>query len=201
MEILNLIKKRSSIRTYQNRKVSDKKLKQIIEAAVWGPSLVGFQPGSFVIIKDNKTKKALTELLKKNLKKLGVSGRVIFMPKTIHAIETAPILILAYSSNRFVKLLSRFYKYGEASKQEYYLKIAEQAETSAVSAAIQNMILTIESMGLASCWLHLPLYCEAHINKLLKTKNKLIALLTIGYAKEKGKRSNRNLFNETIRII
>ncbi len=64
------------------------------------------------------------------------------------------------------------------------------------------MILVAESLGVGSCWLDTPLFCEKEINKLLGIKDeKLIAILTLGYPAEKGRRSKRKSLSETVRFI
>ncbi len=50
--ILNIIKKRRSIRQYVQKEVSDDILLQLIEAAIWAPTGSNIQPWYYVIIKD-----------------------------------------------------------------------------------------------------------------------------------------------------
>ncbi|MFH1441954.1 MAG: nitroreductase family protein, partial [Candidatus Omnitrophota bacterium] len=77
-----------------------------------------------------------------------------------------------------------------------YSKITTAAGISAISATIQNMLLVAESLKLGSCWLDSPLLYDSEINKILKVKNKLMAILTFGYPDEKGKRVPRKSISE-----
>jgi len=64
------------------------------------------------------------------------------------------------------------------------------------------MILVAESLGIGSCWLTISLLCEKEINKLLGVKNeKLVAVLTLGYPQERGKRSKRKPISETVKYL
>ena len=50
--ILEVIKKRRSIRKYKNERVSKNLLLQLIEAAIWAPSGSNVQPWYFIIVED-----------------------------------------------------------------------------------------------------------------------------------------------------
>jgi nitroreductase len=61
-ELLELIKRRQSQRTYTNRPVEKEKLLQCIEAARLAPSANNSQPWKFIIIDDPGLKNAVAEL-------------------------------------------------------------------------------------------------------------------------------------------
>jgi nitroreductase len=201
MKLVDIIRKRSSVRYYKNKRVPSGILLKILEAGRWGPSLATIQPSVFIVVSKKEIKNKVCEIVDKRLKKLGIGGRIVFMPTTMKAIRSAPLLIFIYNSGKFRNLISKFVKFVNVTKSNKYVKLAEQAEISAISAAIQNMILLIEEFRLGSCWLHMPLYCEQEINKLLGIKNKLIAILALGYPAEKGRRSARKSFSDLVRFI
>ncbi len=202
MKLLNLIKKRATTRNYTKKIVSKKKINIILDAASWGPSLGGFQVGIFVVIRNKKIKDKINDILKKRLKRLGVVGRAVFVPSTMSSLETCSILIAIYTSGKFEGLISSFAKYTTKNKKNnIFVKLAQQAEISAVSASIQNMTLIIEEMGLGSCWLNIPLFCEAEIKKLLKIDNKLVAFLAVGNFTKKEKRATRLSIDQTRRFL
>lgn len=198
MNILRVIKKRTSIRKFLDKPIAPKILQKILDAGIWGPSLARLQPVRFFVTENASKKNVLGHILEKKIAKLGVSGRIIFGPTTITALESAPLLIAVYNTGEFKKLIGRFACFVNQAKNNRYLKVAEQAEISAISAGIQNMVLTIEDLGLASCWLHVPLYCQREINKVFNTNYNLIAILAIGYPAVQGKRSPRRPRTELI---
>ncbi|MQY79059.1 MAG: nitroreductase family protein, partial [Bacteroidetes bacterium] len=53
--ILNVMKKRRSIRKYKKENVSKDLLLQLIEAAIWAPSGSNVQPWYFIIVDDANT--------------------------------------------------------------------------------------------------------------------------------------------------
>ncbi|MDD5431894.1 MAG: nitroreductase family protein [Candidatus Omnitrophica bacterium] len=197
-DVLKLIKERATVRKYKNKSIPKKILDKIIEAGIWGPSVPSFlriQPWFFVVITNKSIKKQLSEIVLKKSKNSG-AGVNILLHSASNIIKSAPVTIAVYNSGDMDKMKNRF--------KEIYSRfsgIIKKAEFSAISAAIQNMILGAESCGIGSCWLDTPLFCKEGINKLLKTDKELIAILTFGYPAEKGKRSIRKNSIEAVKHI
>ena len=194
MNVLTLIKNKKAIRIYKDKKISSKMLSQIVEAGVWGPSLlaVGFQPWKFVVITNEDVIKNMATILLKKSETIGIGGsRVLRM--SANTILKAKVAIVVYNSCCVSNFVKRF--------EEVYMEIAHCAEISAIAAAIQNISLTAESFKIGSCWLDAPLFCEKEINGLLKKSDKLVAILTLGYPDNKGKRSPRKPLAETVEYI
>lgn len=53
--VLENIYTRTSVRTYQERKIEDDKIEQILKAAMSAPSAVNKQPWAFVVVKEEET--------------------------------------------------------------------------------------------------------------------------------------------------
>lgn len=198
VEILEIIKKRASTRKYQNKAVPKKSLEKIIEAGVWGPSVPSFlriQPWTFIVVTRKQTIKELSRriLEKSKNSKMGVN---MLLKIAANIVKSAPAVIAIYNSGDMKKVENRF-------KEIYsnFSDVIEKAQLSAISATIQNMILTAENLKLGSCWLDMPLFCKKEINRLLGTNNELIAFLTLGYPAETGKRALRKPLSEVVRYI
>ena len=194
MNILKLIKNRQSTRIYKNKQVPFKIVQKIIMAGVWGPSLlaVGFQPWEFTVVRNREVIKKIGDILLKKSMAIGIGGSAI-LRISANTVFNSPTLIIVHNSSCVSNFVKRFNKIFE--------KIAKSAEISAISAAVQNMLLVAESVKVGTCWLDTPLFCEEEINALLKNKNKLCAILTIGYPGQKGYRSRRRKFSEVVRYI
>ncbi len=59
--MLEVIRKRRSIRDYSDRDVEEEKLREILKAAMFAPTSWGRRPWEFIIVRDPETKKALSE--------------------------------------------------------------------------------------------------------------------------------------------
>ncbi len=59
MSFLELAKKRSSVRRYQDLVVEEEKLKYVLEAGRIAPSAVNYQPWYFIVVRDEKLRKEI----------------------------------------------------------------------------------------------------------------------------------------------
>jgi nitroreductase len=99
-------------------------------------------------------------------------------------IEGAGIIIAVYGNDKIERTAA---KYGRAC-----LKKAKSAELLSAGAAVQNMFLTLNSIGLGGVWLDAPTLFEDKINRITKQKDSLLVLLVLGYPNQAIKRSYRN---------
>lgn len=61
MDVMEAIKKRRSVRSYQEKPVPEEKLKRILEAGRLAPSARNAQPYKFIIVKDPQLRKKLAK--------------------------------------------------------------------------------------------------------------------------------------------
>lgn len=59
--MLEVIKKRRSIRTYQPREVEEGKLNEVLGAAMFSPSSMHRRPWEFIVVKDEEVKEKLSQ--------------------------------------------------------------------------------------------------------------------------------------------
>ena len=59
MNVYEIIKKRRSVRVYQDRPVPDEVLNRLLEAAQWAPSARNLQPYKFIVIRDAQRRRDL----------------------------------------------------------------------------------------------------------------------------------------------
>ena len=64
MDILEIIKKRRSVRNYTKERLLDIDLEKILESAIWAPSGLNNQPWRFLIIKNTAEKDGLAKFTK-----------------------------------------------------------------------------------------------------------------------------------------
>ena len=62
-EVLEAIKNRRSVARFEAGKVEEDKLEAILEAGRWAPSWINKQPWNFIVIKDQKTKEQLSQVV------------------------------------------------------------------------------------------------------------------------------------------
>jgi len=172
MNILDLIKSRRSIREYKGRIISKSIIRNVIEAGRWAPSAHNLQPWKFVVITNKAIINKIAALFIKKAENF-LAGFNIMMRQSAKTVSNSKCLVLVYRDLSIVRKMSKF---GES-----YAKVAETFEIQSASAAIQNMLLYLHSCNLGAAWMGVALLCEDEINALFSTKNRLMAVLTIGY--------------------
>jgi len=174
--LLDLIKNHAALRIYSKRTISDGKIKKIIEAGIWSSSIHGFQPWEFV---------ALAKYVLRASESVG-RGANFLLKSTAKTIENAPLIILIFNNQKFSTFSRKYF-----IMDKKYFNIADVSEKEAIGAAIQNMLLMADTLGVGNCWTITPLFCEDEIKRLVNNNNQLLAILTFGYAKDSIKRSRR----------
>jgi len=194
MDILEIIKNRRTIRRYKKEPVPDELMDKIIQAGIWGPSLLAssFQTWKFIVIRDKKIIKSIADIVFNKYKKSG-AGLNMILRVAFNIICNAPVIVMVYNTCKFSKAARKI--------KRSYGNIALRGDRAAISAAIQNMLLVAYSLGIGGCWMDSPLFCEKKINKLLNIDFELVSILSFGFPDEPGKRSPRKPYSESVSYI
>jgi len=62
-EVLEAIRNRRSVMRFESTGIDDDKVESILEAGRWAPSWINKQPWNFIVIKNQKTKEQLSEVV------------------------------------------------------------------------------------------------------------------------------------------
>ncbi|NLM51600.1 MAG: hypothetical protein GX197_02095 [Firmicutes bacterium] len=152
---MQVVNDRRSIRNYTDGKVSEEDLRVILESARQAPSGENAQPWRFIVVKDPKNKKFLSDLSRRG------SGR-----------RFTGEFLSEQMQKRFAGLKD------EAKREAAYKKLTSGDVSAFVnesdviiivfgrkdvwdlpfdtSAAIENMLLAVTALGLGACWLVAP---------------------------------------------
>jgi len=90
MDLSELIKKRTTKRKFDDTPISDFVLKKIIEAGIFGPSILALQPWEYVVVLDKQIILKISDLLLRKSSKvsMGVGGLLYSTSKTV---RSAPV--------------------------------------------------------------------------------------------------------------
>jgi len=122
MEVFECIEKRRSIRRYEKKDVPNEMIMQIITAGTYAPSAGNMQPWEFVLVRERKIKKKLSDLALKQ-----------------EHVEEAPLLIVVLANKEKSGL-----RYGDRGRNLYSIQDT--------AACIENMLLACTALGLGACW-------------------------------------------------
>jgi len=190
--ILNIIRKRRTIRKFILKKVSNTTINTLIEAARWAPCPNNLQPWRFCAVANySPVSKRVVKYLENEAKKKSI-GVSVFLKDAIQIIKNAPVSIFVFNT----KVVSSKYKI----LGDIYQKQGVVFEIQAISAAIQNLALEAEELKLGTVWLGSPLFLHRGIENMFKTKHDLVAIIGIGYFNIKPKNIPRLPVSEILRF-
>lgn len=152
---VQVINDRRSIRNYTDENVTEEELRIILESARQAPSGENAQPWRFVVVKDPKNKKFLSDLCRRG------SGRRFtgeFLSKQMQE-RFKGLKDEAKREAAFKKLTS-----GNVSafvnESDVIIIVSGRKDVWDLpfdtSAAIENMLLAVTALGLGACWLVAP---------------------------------------------
>lgn len=159
----DIIKNRRSIRHFKPDPLTKEQIQAILEAGNEAPSAKNGQQWRFHVFigeaKDKLAKYCLDEF-----------DKIINEPwankwarNSLKIQDDAPVIIVVFCQDQGFDNPSR-------------------PDIQSVSAAIQNMLLKAEEMGLGTLWICDILYIEKQVMEYIKTDKQLLATLAIGYA-------------------
>ncbi len=160
MSFNELIRKRQSVRRYQNKPVQREKIEKLIEAVHLAPSACNSQPWKLIIVDEPELK---NEVAKATFNKTLTFNRF--------AVEAPVIAVLVIEKAKLIARLG-----GHIKNQEY-----PQYD---IGIAAAHFCLQAEELGLGTCMI--GWFDEKKIRQLLEIpkKRKIGLLITLGYPPE-----------------
>jgi 5,6-dimethylbenzimidazole synthase len=153
MDILTAIKERRSCRSYLPDPVSDQDIETTIGAAMHAPSAINRQPWSFVVVTAKETKeKIYNEAVRSKDILLEKTGWKWLGHYDFEFLKIVPVMIGVIGDPKM-------------SGADLFMEGGIGAWRDACGAAIQNMMLTAHSLGLASLWF--TMFDKARVNEIL----------------------------------
>jgi coenzyme F420-0:L-glutamate ligase/coenzyme F420-1:gamma-L-glutamate ligase len=181
MSLNDVIKKRRSVRKYQPQKVSGEVVLEVLVAAGWAPSAHNSQPWRFIILENPSVKRELAEAMADvwgaDVEKDGAKVDAKMRQERVDRFANAPALILACTT------LDGLRKFPDQKRQMFKRDLAQQS----LGAAMQNILLTAQALGLGACWFCAPGFCKETVRKVLGIPEAVEpeAFVILGYSAEK----------------
>ena len=172
--LLDVIRKRRSVRVYKKGKVSETQVQFILEAARWAPSGANTQPWEFVLTRDPKKMKQVREIYSKEWKQRKLEDPVHYKGLKKDYVGDVSVLVLVC---------------GDARTKEVYLTTRQPADReklfqASIANAVQQMMLAAASMNLGTVWVSVREEVEPELRKLFKVpaQLRLLWVVPIGHA-------------------
>jgi nitroreductase len=173
--LLDIVRKRRSVRVYRSGKVTDKQLAMILEAARWAPSGANTQPWEFVVTRDRTKMKRVRQIYDQEWKQRKLEDPVHYKGLKKDYVGDVSALVLACADPRTMRVYLTTRQPGDR----------EKLFQASIANAVEHMMLMAASMGLGTVWVSVREEVEPELRDLFKVPEplRLLWIMPIGHAK------------------
>ena len=172
---------RRSIWKFSKREVSISLIDAMINAARNAPSAKNRQPWRFIVL-GGEHKAEFERCMECGLLREETGDSILprshfglsDAKNTLNIMREVPILIVIVNTNG----ISPFVPVDSDDR------VTEICDTLSIGAAVQNMLLTAERLGLGTLWIANTCFAYPELTDFLKTDGKLVGAVAVGYADE-----------------
>ena len=174
MTVLEAIAARRSIRKFKVEPIPDEALRTILTAAIQAPSGKNRQPWRFVVIQADK-RAQMVQIMREGIEKSKARGDDIGSSEwTAKVMEGAPVTVFIFNPHSMAPWLAH----------SIHQNFLELVNTQSIGAAIQNMALAAQELGLGSLWICDVFEAYEELRIWMGEEGRMIAALSLGYADE-----------------
>ncbi len=174
MDVLQAIESRRSIRKFKTDPLPHETIESILDAARLAPSGKNNQPWRFVVVEKDAREQMFSCLqagLKASIEKGIPTGSA---ENTFRIMREAPVTIFIFNPKDNAPW----------SEQTIPERVFRIVNTQSVGAAIQNMLLRAQELGLGSLWICDTFSSYSELCSWLGRDSLLVAAVSLGYPAE-----------------
>ncbi len=190
METMEAIATRRSIRKYSNHPVAEETVYAVLEAASLAPSGKNRQPWRFVVVAGDEKRAQMIRVMREGI-----------ADSKVHGIETGTAIMTARVMERAPVMIFVFNPEGAHPWAPHSLAqvLMETVDTQSIGAAIQNMLLAAQAMGLGTLWMCDVWSAYQQLSAWLGESGQLVAAVALGYPDEQPPARPRRPLSEVVR--
>lgn len=190
MNTLEAIAARRSIRKFQDTPIEAEKLQAILMAGIQAPSGKNKQPWRFILVKEDK-RAEMVDVMRQGIVKIKAQGDDTGSSEwSAQVMEQAPVTVFVFNPEG----LSPWHEHSVDQM------IWDVVDIQSTGAAIQNMLLAAQDLGLGSLWICDVFVAYEELCQWLGEKGEMIAAVSFGYAAESPAARPRRPYQEVVRV-
>jgi F420 biosynthesis protein FbiB-like protein len=175
METLEAIAARRSVRKFADRPVAEETVNAVLAAAILAPSGKNRQPWRFVVVAGDEKRKQMIRVMREGIADTKVRGMETGSAiMTARVMEHAPVTIFVFNPEGLHPWVSH-------SVGQTFLAMVD---TQSIGAAIQNMLLAAQDLGLGTLWMCDVWSAYRQLSTWLGESGQLVAAVALGYPDE-----------------
>lgn len=191
METRNTIAQRRSIRRFQDAPISDEQIRAILQAATQAPSGKNGQPWRFIVVKEDK-REEMVRLMRDGISNVKAQGMDTGSAEwTAKIMEHAPVTVFIFNP------------YGQAPWLPRSIEqvFGDLVNVQSTGAAIQNMLLVAQDMGIGSLWICDVFFAYGELCRWLGEETQMVAAVSFGVPAEAPAARPRMTVDEVTRWL
>jgi nitroreductase len=183
---------RRSIRKYRLQPIPAEILRQILNAGRMAPSGKNRQPWRFLVYEGDKKAELLCQMkagLEREASDPILPNSRYNLPdawNTLHIMQQAPVVVMVlnpYGINPFDNISSE-------------KRVTEIVDLLSIGAAVQNMLLQAESLGIGTLWIGNTFFAYPELMEYMQAEGQLTGAVALGYADESPSTRPRKTLDE-----
>ena len=191
MNTLEAIAARRSIRRFKSDPIPDEALRAILTAATQAPSGKNRQPWRFVVVTDEKCAE-MVRVMRTGITNMKAQGEDPGSAEwTASVMEQAPVTVFVFNPHGMRPWLAH-------SIEQMFQALVD---TQSIGAAIQNMLLAAQDLGLGSLWICDVFEAYDELCQWLGEPGQMVAAVSLGYADESPAARSRKPVSEVTRWL
>jgi F420 biosynthesis protein FbiB-like protein len=190
METQEAIAARRSVRKFTDCPVTEEMVSAVLAAAILAPSGKNRQPWRFVVVADAEKRAQMIRVMREGIadtKARGMETGSAIM--TARVMQHAPVTIFVFNPEGVHPWTSH-------SVGQTFL---EMVDTQSIGAAIQNMLLVAQDLGLGTLWICDVWSAYQQLSAWLGESGQLVAAVALGYPAENPDARPRRPLSEVVR--
>jgi nitroreductase len=183
---------RRSIRRFKDKPVPEEALQAVLHAGIQAPSAKNRQPWRFIVVQGEGKRAEMVRVMREGIAKIKAQGEDIGSAEgTAWVMEHAPVTVFVYNCEGV-------HPWEAHSGLQMWLDVVN---IQSIGAALQNMTLAAQDLGLGSLWICDVLYAYTELGEWLGEESQMIAALALGYADESPPARPRKALEEVTRRV
>lgn len=177
---------------FTDQPLPEEVLRDILTAATLAPSGKNGQPWRFVIVSDEKHRVEMAGAMRKGIAERKADGLMTGSAEhTAEVMEQAPVTIFVFNPGGISPLVHHSIEQ----------TVMETVDTQSIGAAIENMILAAQDLGVGSLWICDIFSAYRQLCTWLGEQGQLVAAVALGYPAEQPPARPRRPLADVVRWV
>jgi F420 biosynthesis protein FbiB-like protein len=191
MNTLEAIAARRSIRKFKPDPIPEDVLRTVLTAGIRAPSGKNRQPWKFIVIQGEQRGEMMRRM-RQGIAKVKAQGEDIGSAEwTARVMDQAPVTVFVFNPDGL-------HPWQPHTTDQNF---DDLVNVQSVGAAIQNMLLAAQDLGLGSLWICDVFYAEEELLSWLGEDCQMVAAVSFGYPDESPEARSRKPLEEVARWI